>query len=172
MSGIGESFELSLELVGQHEERLRDLSRQFKRLDRQQEKMNRTAVRAAKSTETAWKSATAGLKRTTRQSDMAVRSMRGLTSMADRGAQAFKRLALSTARWASIAAGVGAGASALLLRRGLKLNQQMDTYRLSLTTVMKSQARANSLITWIIRFAEKTPFEVQGLVETSTRIEL
>ncbi|QDV90615.1 hypothetical protein RAS2_16950 [Phycisphaerae bacterium RAS2] len=85
--------------------------------------------------------------------------------------RSFQTATRATLMWGGVASGAAAGAMGLLLRQGIKLNDEMERYRITLTTVMRSQEKANSQIAWMIRFAEKTPFDVQGLVQASAQLE-
>ncbi len=80
-------------------------------------------------------------------------------------------LANLTARWGTVAGAAGAGGVALLVRQGVKLNSDMVRYRVTLETMMKSQARANGLIRWMYQFTERTPFQVTGMAEAVTQLE-
>jgi len=86
-------------------------------------------------------------------------------------AQGMVNLIGTTTKYAAVIGGFVGGAGALLIRHGIRLNAEMERYNVTLTTVLGSQARANAAISWIIRFAERTPFEVQGLVDASARLE-
>lgn len=81
----------------------------------------------------------------------------------------------TTLRWSAAITGLSGGAGGagmgLLIRQGIRLNDEMQRYRITLTTVMHSQAQANAQISWMLRYAEQTPFQVHGLVEASTMLE-
>lgn len=94
------------------------------------------------------------------------------TNVATKLASSMQGAIRTTATWTSAIAGLGGGAGlGLLLRQGIKLNDEMQRYRITLTTVMHSQARANGQIAWLLRYAEQTPFKIHGLVESSTQLE-
>lgn len=49
-------------------------------------------------------------------------------------------------------------------------NAEMETYRNTLTTVLKSEKQAVSTLAWAQKFAAKTPFEIPQVVEATTRM--
>ena len=97
------------------------------------------------------------------------------TSVATRLPASMQGAINTTLRWGAAISGLSGGAGGagmgLLIRQGIKLNDEMQRYRITLTTVMHSQAQANAQIAWLLRYAEQTPFQVHGLVEASTHLE-
>lgn len=82
-----------------------------------------------------------------------------------------KKLGNSFRGLKTLAAGVFAGLS---LKAGFNFfvqgNADMETYRNTLNIVMKDTAKANEALQWATNFAAKTPFEVPGIVEATTRL--
>ena len=82
-----------------------------------------------------------------------------------------KKLGNSFRGLKTLAAGVFAGLS---LKAGFNFfvqgNADMETYRNTLNIVMKDTAKANETLQWATNFAAKTPFEVPGIVEATTRL--
>lgn len=77
-----------------------------------------------------------------------------------------------TVKWGgALGSLAGVGSLTVLLKQGIQLNAEMEKYRMTLTTVMRSGAQANSMLDWIVRFSERTPFQVQGLAEAATQLE-
>lgn len=50
-------------------------------------------------------------------------------------------------------------------------NAEMEQYQNTLTTVLKSSEAAKDMLEWATTFAAKTPFEIPGIVEATTRLE-
>lgn len=50
-------------------------------------------------------------------------------------------------------------------------NANMETYQNTLTVVMGSQEKAIEQLEWAEKFASKTPFEIPGIVEATTKLE-
>lgn len=49
-------------------------------------------------------------------------------------------------------------------------NADMETYENTLSIVMKSQEKAAETLAWASEFAAKTPFEIPGVIEATTRL--
>ena len=49
-------------------------------------------------------------------------------------------------------------------------NMQMESYRNTLATVLKSWGKADKTLAWVKTFAAETPFEIPELVEATTRL--
>lgn len=49
-------------------------------------------------------------------------------------------------------------------------NADMETYKNTLTVVLKDEAKAIQTLTWAEKFAAKTPFEIPQIVEATTRM--
>lgn len=54
---------------------------------------------------------------------------------------------------------------------GVNFNSQMEQYRQTLNIVMKDQQKAAEIMQWAVDFAAKTPFELPGIVEATTRLQ-
>ncbi len=117
----------------------------------------------------------AGAKRWALAQNTAAAALRGTTAAAAVGVRSLTNsmqgLVNSTMRWGKVAAAAGAGGLALMLRQGVKLNSEMEKYQITLTSLLKSQARANSLIQHMTRLAERTPFRLEGIIEATSRLE-
>jgi len=50
-------------------------------------------------------------------------------------------------------------------------NANMEQYRNTLATVLKSWEKADQTLAWVEKFAAKTPFEIPELVEATARLE-
>lgn len=68
---------------------------------------------------------------------------------------------------AGMAAGFGLMKAADWLITG---NAEMETYKNTLTTVLKSEKEATSTLAWAAKFAAQTPFEIPQIVEATTRM--
>ena len=89
----------------------------------------------------------------------------------DHAAAAAKNAVNWTMRWGTVAGAAAAGGVTLLIRKGIQLNSQMQQFRLTLETVYRSRAQANDMLKWVERFAEKSPFNVESLVDASVHLE-
>jgi len=79
------------------------------------------------------------------------------------------RTAMGLLKWAAASIGLAA------LFKGVKsyfvdANSDMETYKNTLTTVLKSEDRAVNALQWAQKFAAKTPFEIPEIVEATTRM--
>ncbi|MEC1786090.1 tape measure protein [Schinkia azotoformans] len=65
----------------------------------------------------------------------------------------------------AVVAGFGA-----LVASGIKANSEMEQYRNTLNTVMGDSKKAGETLDWVKKYAAKTPFEMPGLVEATTKL--
>lgn len=89
--------------------------------------------------------------------------------------QQLGRAAQTTSRGlGGLKAMVGTVFAGFTLKKGfdwlVQSNADMETYRNTLAVVMKSQEKANETLEWATTFAAKTPFEIPGVVEATTRL--
>ncbi|MCG8406748.1 MAG: hypothetical protein MI923_16250 [Phycisphaerales bacterium] len=152
---------IPISIVNDFERGLRDLGNQYRRLELQQQRMHSQGRVGARRLNSAFRQNI----QTSRQFE------RSLVRGAESGTRAMQGLVRTTLRWSTIAGTAAVGAGTLLLKQGIGLNAEFEKYRLTLETVQRSQAKANADIAWIIRFAKTTPFEVQGLAETTAQLE-
>jgi hypothetical protein len=93
-----------------------------------------------------------------------------------RGIQKSAGRAFSMITKASAAAGVALGGLAVgygaIIKSGIAYNAQLETYRNTLETVLKSQEAALDQLEWARKFAAQTPFEIPGIVEATTKLEI
>lgn len=141
------------------------MMQQSQRMHEQQRRMLSEGERGAKGMASAYNVASAAIEK----------SGHAATSVATRLTASMQGAINTTLRWGAAMSGLSGGAGGagmgLLIRQGIRLNDEMQRYRITLTTVMHSQAQANAQISWMLRYAEQTPFQVHGLVEASTMLE-
>lgn len=102
----------------------------------------------------------------------AVRGASGaIQAMGSTGVAAIGAMTVATGVFAARMAKDAVGAMKSLLSQGIQLNADMERYKVTLDSVYRSQARTNETIQWIVRFSERTPFQVQGLVDTAVQLE-
>ncbi|RXF11076.1 hypothetical protein EG878_14565 [Enterococcus faecalis] len=90
----------------------------------------------------------------------ALNGMRDRTNAAVPGSQAL---------WAGVAAlGAGVGYAAV---EGIKWNAQMETSEAKWNTLLGSSEEATKQMEWMKQFAAKTPFEMQGLDQASSKLK-
>lgn len=73
---------------------------------------------------------------------------------------------------ASITFGVISAGASLMISKWLEAANAMQVYQAKLTTVLKSSEEATATMQRAIAFAAKTPFDVQGIVNATTQIEI
>jgi hypothetical protein len=99
--------------------------------------------------------------------DRATKTLRQLDKV---GTQAFKRMSIAAAGIGA-AMGVVGVAYGALIKGGIRYNAVLENYTSILTTVFKSQEKANEAMQDAITFAARTPFEIPEIAETTAMLE-
>ncbi len=158
---MADEVRIPLEIVNHFSGELRNLSAQYARLSSQQNELHRRGVAGARDLSASQRE----LQRTVSATE------RHFTALGERGGRALQGLLSSTIRWTTYASSATVAVAGLLVRQGILLNSEFERYALTLETVQRSQAKANTTLAWIVNFAKTTPFEVQGLAESATQLE-
>lgn len=158
---MSDDVRIKVEILDQFTNELRNLASQYQALGRQQDQFHRKGQDGARK-----------LSDEQRRLQQSVAQLETrFTSFGERTGRMLQGLIGTTTRWTLYVGGATVGAVTLLAREGIRLNTEFEKYRLTLETVQRSQAKANATMAWMLEFAKRTPFEIEGLAEATTQLE-
>ncbi len=158
---MSDDVRIKVEILDQFTNELRNLAGQYQALGRQQDQFHRKGADGARR-----------LSDEQRRLQQSVAQLETrFAAFGERTGRMLQGLIGTTTRWTLYVGGATVGAVTLLAREGIRLNTEFEKYRLTLETVQRSQAKANATMAWMLDFAKRTPFEIEGLAEATTQLE-
>lgn len=154
---MADEVRIPFEIVDHFSRPMRDMEAHYRELVRLQDELNKKQRMAANSLAT-WQG-------------VAEKAGGAIAKMARGAANEIDKLIRTTIRWSEIGAAGAVATSVMLTRTAVNLNKEWLQYRLTLETVQKSQAKANATMSWMVQFAAKTPFQLQGVAKYGAQLE-